>query len=228
MEIDFTESGYKDIIKTFLQSGYSFELFEGAYSTEKIVYLRHDVDFSIEYAYEMALIDQSMGIKSTFFLLPNSELYNLYSRKSYDLVNKMIDMGHDICLHIDVNLLNNLETAVECFRMYYPDSNVNVVSFHQLKWIPSDYCLPQKMVDVYSSKFFSKIEYASDSGCEWRYGYPLSRMAFESKSSFQLLIHPIWWMTSGGNCKNAVCKFVSKVHTNTMHALSQFRFMQKY
>ena len=82
MDDSFTETGYRNLMRAFLQSGYSFELFDGKYSTEKMVYLRHDVDFSVEFAYDMALIDQSLGISSTFFFLPNSELYNLYSKRA--------------------------------------------------------------------------------------------------------------------------------------------------
>lgn len=228
MDDNFTETGYRNLMGAFLQSGYSFELFDGKYSTEKMVYLRHDVDFSVEFAYDMALIDQSLGISSTFFFLPNSELYNLYSKRTFDLINRIIEMGHDVCLHVDSDVLKNLETAIACFKMNYPYSNISIISFHQPKGISSDYCLPEGMIDVYSSQFFSKIEYASDSGGEWKYGYPLFRTAFKQKTSFQLLTHPLWWMSLGGDVNNAIYRLVDKIHNNTMQALSQFRFVQKY
>ena len=193
-----------------------------------MVYLRHDVDFSVEFAYEMALLDQSLGISSTFFFLPNSELYNLYSKRTFDLVNRIREMGHDICLHIDADTLNNLEVAVACFKRYYPHSNTGIISFHQLKGIPPNYCLPEGIIDVYSSQFFSDIEYASDSGGEWKYGYPLYRPAFKRKRSFQLLTHPLWWMSSGDDSNCAIQELVDKLHNSTMQVLGQFRFMQKY
>ena len=228
MDDNFTETGYKNLMEAFLQSGYSFELFDGKYSDERVVYLRHDIDFSVEFAYEMALIDQSLGISSTFFFLPNSELYNLYSKRVFELINGIIEMGHDVCLHIDLDVLNNLETAIACFKMYYPHSNASIISFHQPKGIPPNYCLPEGMINVYSSQFFSEIEYASDSGGEWKYGYPLFRPAFKQKTSFQLLTHPLWWMSLGGDINNAIYTLVDKIHNNTMQALSQFRFIQKH
>lgn len=228
MHDNFTETGYRNLMEAFLQSGYSFELFDGKYSTKKLVYLRHDVDFSVEFAYQMALIDQSLGISSTFFFLPNSELYNLYSQRVSNLVNGIIGMGHDVCLHIDSDALNNLETVIACFKMYYPRSNTSVISFHQPNGIPPNYYLPEGMIDVYSAQFFSAIEYASDSGGEWKYGYPLFRTAFKQKNSFQLLTHPLWWMTLGGDINNAIYRLVDDIHINTMQALSQFRFMQKH
>lgn len=228
MDDNFTETGYRNLIGSFLQSGYLFELFDGKYSTKNIVYLRHDVDFSVEYAYEMALIDQSLGISSTFFFLPDSELYNLYSRSVFDLINEIIEMGHDVCLHIDSDVLNNLETATACFKMYYPRSNASVISFHQPKVIPPNYYLSKGMINVYGSKFFSEIEYASDSGGEWKYGHPLLRLAFKQKKSFQLLTHPLWWMSLGDDINNIILELVDKIHNNTMEALSQFRFIQKH
>lgn len=228
MDKNFTEIEYRNLIEAFLHSGYSFELFDGRYSPKKMVYLRHDVDFSVEFAYEMALLDQSLGISSTFFFLPNSELYNLYSKKTFDLVNRIREMGHDICLHIDADILNNLEVAAACFKRYYPHSNTDVIAFHQPKGIPPNYCLPEGIIDVYSSQFFSDIEYASDSGGEWKYGYPLYRPAFKRKSSYQLLTHPLWWMSSGDDSNCAIQELVDKLHNNTMQVLGQFRFMQKY
>lgn len=225
MDDNFTKIGYRNLLEAFLQSEYSFELFNGIYSAEKVVYLRHDVDFSVEFAYEVALIDQSLGISSTFFFLPNSELYNLYSKRVFDLVNRIIEMGHDVCLHIDSDVLNNLETIVTCFKMYYPYSNASIISFHQPRKIPANYCLLEGMVNVYSSQFFSEIEYASDSGGKWKYGCPLFRPAFKRKSSFQLLTHPLWWMSSGVDSNHAIHKLVDKIHNNTMQVLSQFRFI---
>lgn len=223
----FTEIGYRNLIEAFGRSGYSFELFDGDYSDEKKVYLRHDIDFSVECAHDVALIDQSLGIRSTFFFLPNSELYNLYSGRSYDLVNKIIEMGHDVCLHVDFDVLNKLETVMACFKMYYPHSKTNIISFHQPKKIPSNYYLPKGVINVYDLRFFSEIEYASDSGGEWKYGHPLERKAFKYKGSFQLLTHPVWWMLPGGDKKHVIHSFVDEMNNNIMYTLSQFRFMQE-
>lgn len=227
MKDNFTETGYKNLMRAFLESGYTFELFDGKYSTEGMVYLRHDVDFWVEFAYKMALIDKSLGIKSTFFFLPNSELYNLYSKRVFDLVSGIIEMGHAVCLHVDSDVLNNLKTVTGCFKLYYPHSNINVISFHQPKKVLSDFYLPENIIDVYSPQFFSDIEYASDSGGEWKYGYPLFRSAFKYKTSFQLLIHPLWWLSSNGDCNTAIHRLVDEIHNNLMQALNQFRFMQQ-
>lgn len=228
MDGNFSEIEYRNLMEAFLQSGYSFERFDGKYSLEKMVYLRHDVDFSIELAHEMAFIDQSLGISSTFFFLPNSELYNLYAKKASDLINGIIEMGHDVCLHTDVNALNNLETVTACFKRYYPHAKANVISFHQPRQIPSNYCLPEGVINAYSSQFFSEIEYASDSGGEWKYGCPLARQAFKRKHSFQLLTHPLWWMSSDADRNHAIDRLIDEIHNNAIQTLGQFRFMQEH
>lgn len=227
MNEKFTEVEYRKLIETFLRSGYSFELFDGRYSAEKTVFLRHDIDFSMEYAYKVATIDQSLGVSSTFFVLPNSELYNLYSKRSFNLVNEIIEMGHDVCLHVDLDILNKLEMVAACFQMYYPHAKANVISLHQPGKMPPNYCLPKGVIDVYSSRFFSEIEYASDSGGEWKYECPLYRPAFRRKESFQLLTHPIWWMVPGVDRNHVIYRLIDEIHNNAMQTLGQFRFMQE-
>lgn len=228
MDNQFTILDYRNLIEAFLSEGYSFELFSGRYSKEGVVYLRHDVDFSVKSAYEMALIDQSLGINSTFFFLPNSELYNIYSKRALDLVNGIIEMGHDVCLHIDSDTLSNLEIVTKCFKKYYPLSNTGVISFHQPNAIPLNFHLLEGIIDVYSPRFFSEIEYASDSGGEWKFGYPLYRPSFKRKGSFQLLIHPLWWVSSGTDSNYAIGQLVDEIHNNVMDVLSKFRFKQKH
>lgn len=228
MDKEFTTTGYKNLIKSFITAGYSFEPFDGRYSTEAIVYLRHDVDFSVDYAYDMAVADHSLGVTATFFFLPNSELYNLYSKQIIDLVNEIIRMGHAVCLHIDADIINRLDTALNCFKMIYPMANTGVISYHQPKGIPPNIQLMKGVVDVYSPQFVTEIEYASDSGGEWKYGYPLCRPSFARKGSFQLLTHPLWWMSSGSDINSAIDCLVDKIHSRTLSALGQFRFMQEH
>lgn len=44
--------------------------------------LRHDIDESIDFAYELYLAEKANGIKSTFYVLLTSDLYNPFSLKN--------------------------------------------------------------------------------------------------------------------------------------------------
>lgn len=226
MDGHFTAIGYKNLIKEFLKSGYSFEPFDGNYSTEGAVYLRHDVDFSVKFAYKMALADHSLGVRSTFFFMPNSELYNLYSKRAFDLVNGISEMGHDVCLHVDADIINDLQAVLTCFKSYYPHSKTTIISFHQPNENTKNCSLPMEIIDVYNPRFVSDIEYASDSGGEWKYGCPLLRTSYKNKGSFQLLTHPLWWMSQGSECDDVVQELVDDIRSNVAQALGQFSFMR--
>jgi len=75
MKCDFTLEHYKEIIANALSAGYKFSGFHEP-ATNMQVYLRHDVDVSIDMVLRMAQIDADIGVKSTFFVLPNSPTYN--------------------------------------------------------------------------------------------------------------------------------------------------------
>ena len=44
---------------------------------ESVFLVRHDVDFDIELAYNLALIENEMNIKATYFILTTCENYNV-------------------------------------------------------------------------------------------------------------------------------------------------------
>ena len=61
-------SNYKSFISKFVKNGYKFIFFDELNkSKSNQVILRHDIDLDIDLAYEMAIIENSMGIKSTYF-----------------------------------------------------------------------------------------------------------------------------------------------------------------
>jgi hypothetical protein len=79
MEIQtFSPKSYKNLILDILAIGYRFVLLDDLdlESPEKQVILRHDIDYSPNKAVEMAKIDYSLGIHSTFFFLVRGHWYN--------------------------------------------------------------------------------------------------------------------------------------------------------
>ena len=52
---------------------------------------------------------------------------------------------------------------------------------------------------AYENRYFKEIKYFSDSGGHFKYGHPIKSQEFRNKTSMQLLIHPIWWVSKGKN-----------------------------
>ena len=73
---------------------------------KKTVMLRHDVDHYPELAHEMACVEASLGIRSTYFILTTDGAARWWNdaklRKDYlGLIVEMQNMGHEIGLHYD-------------------------------------------------------------------------------------------------------------------------------
>ena len=194
----FTLDGYRELLSSFLVSGYEFRLFDDYVCPNRCVYLRHDLDFCVDYALPIATLEAEYNIKSTFFVLINSKLYNLFDEDNIRILKRISQMGHMICMHVDeqsLNEKNTFEHQMCAFLDMLPFASSRFISRHRPNVNSSSSSwLPKEVVDVYCSSYFKEIEYASDSRGEWRYGYPTDREAFIKKRSFQLLTHPIWWI----------------------------------
>jgi len=192
---------YKDLISKFLDKGYSTEFFIEMLPEKNALVIRHDVDFNIEYAYELSKIEDKLGVQSTYFFLINSKSYNLLETSNINMVLSIMSRGHQISLHFNPKAYNDVESGFKTEkRLFETVFNVKVkfVSVHR----PSDYFLKSAesicgIPHSYHPDFFKRIEYFSDSHGKFRYGNPLESQAFRNNNSIQLLVHPIWWVTNG-------------------------------
>ena len=207
----FSMEGYKTLLSGFVSAGYDFRFFDGTYDTSGVVFLRHDVDFHIPCAVQIAALERNMGIRSTFFFLINSELYNLLEAENLRQAKQIADMGHMVCFHVDETALHTLDNqdARACFQKQaaaftamLPFAERHVISRHRPDLSKAADWIPDGVLDVYSAPFFKDIEYASDSRGRWAYGHPTGREAFRQKNSFQLLTHPVWWVRNEENSRD--------------------------
>ena len=84
----------KSLGKTLL-----FNEFKG----QKCFLIRHDVDWDLELALKIAQLENNLEIKSTYFILVTSELYNILSPSNKKLINKIKNLNHEIGLHFDAS-----------------------------------------------------------------------------------------------------------------------------
>jgi len=202
-------SNYKTFIHKFIENEYRFIFFdELIQNKDKQIILRHDVDLDIDLAYEMAIIENKLGIKSTFFFLLSNNSYNLISEKNKKILNKIRDLGHKISLHFDMMIYDNVEEGFErekdIFHQIF-NENINIISIHRPKnnflETPDKFFTTQ---NSYEKKYIKEIHYFADSGGSFRYGNPLNSDAFIKKQSMQLVIHPAWWMVDRNSVKEIV------------------------
>lgn len=172
------------------------------------MYLRHDIDLSLELAVEMAEVEAELGVQSTYFVLVSTDIYNPASSRSRRLLSTIIDNGHEIGLHFDATQTGNedLDRSAEreCdILAKLTGRSVETISFHRpaRELLGSNKRLAGRR-HTYEPEFFSKIAYISDSNGGWHHGHPLDHPAIGARTAIQLLTHPIWW--TGGEVRDTV------------------------
>lgn len=183
-----------------LRKKYKFKFFNEKIFKYKDIILRHDVDYHIDYALELAKIEKKLNIKSTYFFLLRSDFYNLFSFESINKINIIKKLGHKISLHFDDAIYNkNLKINFLREKKFFEkmmNVKIDIISFHRplKKYIQSN----KRVFGIshtYQSKYMKKIKYFSDSRNKFSYGNPLSTLEYKKNISMQILIHPIWWVS---------------------------------
>ena len=84
LSVEFTYDGYTRLLRQLQGKGYEFASFsqsrELAREGKRFVLMRHDIDFDLEKAAEMARVEQREGVRATYFFMIRTEHYNLFSR----------------------------------------------------------------------------------------------------------------------------------------------------
>lgn len=207
---EFTHDGYRRFLRALKDAGYEFCDFGGglarlkAAPQERIVFLRHDIDFDMGIAAQMARIEAEEGVRASYFFMLRTPHYNMFTAENQHHLKTVMDCGQHIGLHFDCAAYDDLDTKgkiqYHCnleaqMLSTLADRKVEVVSFHRPNdlVLSSDADLTHPLLHTYASFFFKDIYYCSDSRGVWRYGHPLESEAFKSRKPLHILIHPIWW-----------------------------------
>lgn len=196
-QLRYTFEEYEELLVSLLEDGYAFTDFSSLGPDE--IVLRHDVDLSPTRAYEMAELEASLGVQSTYCFLLTTPVYNLLEVEHAKVLSEIVALGHDVALHFDTHHywtdrpdLDDLRTRVraECDVIsQLVGSEVDVVSFHR----PPSWVLGVEFdgfLNTYGPRFFSETTYVSDSSQKWRVEPPFPD---DRPEHLQLLVHPGLW-----------------------------------
>ncbi len=94
---DFTLTTYKKLLQGLLNSGYSFQTLQEYIQNpkEKVVILRHDVDRLPENALKMAHMENTIGIKTSYFFRTVDQVFD------ETIIEKIVSLGHEIGYHYE-------------------------------------------------------------------------------------------------------------------------------
>lgn len=212
-ENNFSPCGYLSLIETIKNHGYECISMADAFKgKERAIILRHDVDLSVEYALQMARIENEACVSATYFFMVTSEFYNLFNPLNRKMLLEISNLGHEIGLHWDSNFLpSGVEDYADFFRAQIlmlstiTGKAVRSASQHIPSDTPSFNIDPFIEINAYSRRVNDIFEYISDSSMVWRQNTPLDLI--KRGGCIQFLSHPIWWMSEGFSRKEKIHAF---------------------
>ena len=174
---------YADLLAAARAGGYRFAWF-GEGPERGDLFLRHDVDLSLDAAVRMAEREAALGAQATYFLMTESVFYNLASPEGVAATALLRELGHRVGLH-----------AV------YPNAVLDGRFEPVVAWHNPD---PEYMtapipgaVNVMEPRYFDPHTYRSDSNQRWRSGDPRAELRAGGFPWLQLLVHPEIWAFPG-------------------------------
>jgi hypothetical protein len=183
MTCAFDLDHYAELLDAAKTGGYRFAAF-GDGPDDGDLFLRHDVDLSLDAALTMARRESAAGAMATYFLMTESVFYNLSSAEGVAAIDELRQLGHRIGLH-----------AV------YPNARADdrfdpVVAWHN----PDPEYMTAELgtaLNVMGERYFEPATYRSDSNQRWRHGCPHDDLRTGAFPWLQLLVHPEIWVYEG-------------------------------
>jgi len=181
----FSLAHHLETLNLFKDSGYHIGPVSDYFNKkiyDKHILLRHDIDLSLDYALDMALLEKDNDIQSTYYILLHSDLYNAASPEGIERIRAIKAAGHDIGLHIDTrHFLGPIE-----FEILAQIAQCNITSWcrHLVNVTPT--------LDIAYDASTIPYKYVSDSAMRYREGCFCNHVNKHDK--LQILRHPEWVM----------------------------------
>jgi len=232
----FSYKDYCDIVKIVKESGRN-ATFHDARELDAFVIMRHDVEFSVDRAYQLAQLEKSLDFTSTYFFQWTNNSYNILSKKNTDMIRTMHEEGHTIGLHFAVNGLEDLEEIKAKISLEVDvlsrmlGFEIDTFSVHR----PSKEILKANIkmdgiINAYEDHFFTymdsvdensqlQVKYISDAQHRWNYGIP-DRETILNNQKVQILTHPYSWTKEGYDNLNNFKTLIKERHEELIQTIN--------
>lgn len=201
-DIRFGERGFRSLCVLAAEAGYSFVV-PGELDVQRPLFLRHDVDLSIEAAAELARIEGELGVRATYLVMLRSDFYSLADRAAVEFFAVLEEHNHHLGIHFDPAVYGragaDLERAIDreieivewlarraptAFSVHQPTLNGMVG--------PSD----DSILHMHGEHMGTRFDYVSDSCMEWRHP---PEPILERGQPLQMLLHPEYWVSTASS-----------------------------
>jgi hypothetical protein len=204
--LPYGKSAYRDLIRRAEAAGWSFGSFvDPPGADRRTIYLRHDVDYSLELAVELAELNSDLSVSGTFCVQLRAQLYNAFERVEAGRLLRLRALGQQVGLHfvIDPGSVPTPEAVrqeFELLRTLVADA-APTFSWHQpttelLEAV--DFDVPG-LVNAYGHRFFREMPYLSDSTHRASMEELQTEVGKVAGTALQLLLHPVNWIAGGSS-----------------------------
>lgn len=217
--MDFTYATYNRLLEGILKAGYRVitvrEYLQGV-KEPPILILRHDVEWNAQRSLEIAKIEKSYGIRSTFYFRVDTKAFDLRT------IKYLQDEGFEIGYHFNTldRCEGDFEKAIALFeeelkRLRKLGINVDTVCSHgdpRVKKVgykinneiflrdPNLRSRCNLLGEAYLDIDISSLQYLSDAGIRWNTvtstNELISRIAQKKWPLVYILTHPDYWSRS--------------------------------
>jgi hypothetical protein len=191
---------YAELLHAARDGGYAFRFFDNEPESGDL-FLRHDVDLSLEAALAMARLEAERDFHATYFLMTRSVFYNLASAEGERALAELRSLGHAVGHH-PVHPHVDLDERPDPEYMRKPVGSA---------------------VNVMAEPWFDPEHYRSDSNQDWRSGSPLEGLRRREPDWLQLLVHPEIWFFEGGTMRETMLSMLDHERELRLRQLAEDR-----
>jgi hypothetical protein len=174
------------------------------------LFLRHDVDMSLDAALAMAELEAGRGVTATYFLMTRSDFYNLDGPSGERALGRLRELGHRVGLHA-------VRPHAELDERFDP-----VLAWHtpEPEWMSQPVA---GVVNAYQPPWFDPERYRSDSNQHWRNGCPHEQLAAGAFPWLQLLVHPEIWVYEGATMRETMLSLIEAERAVLLRRMAENR-----
>ncbi len=205
----FDLAHYRELLLAAKEGGYRWAFFDRAPQPGDL-FLRHDVDLSLDAALELARLENETGARATYFLMTESVFYNLASREGEVAVARLRELGHRVGLHAVYPRAELDERFDPVVAWHNPEPEFMSVSIDEA-------------ANVMEPRFFVPGRYRSDSNQRWREGCPHDALARGDFEWLQLLTHPEIWVYPGETMRKTMLAMLDAERERRLEQLAADR-----
>ena len=204
---------------------------------DKFCIFRHDVEFSIQRALDLAKIESELDLQSSYFFQLTNNCYNVVSAENLKKIREIHNLGHKIGVHTFINKERDYKNIIDIISrdiltlQKYVEVDIDRFSFHRpnlYKEVLEMNIKIDGVINAYSDEFFTylngsnktpDVKYISDSQHKWNYGNPFD-IEFEKWDKLQLLLHEYSWTENGFDSYNNFVSLIEERNKELLYSMN--------